>query len=250
MRLALVGKGGSGKSVVAGTVARLLAREGTPVLALDVDTLPGLAFSLGLGPVGDAGLPPELAERQEGKGWVLREEASAEALVDRYALDAPDGIRFLQLGKLPGHVRPGSVVAFRHVVEGFRLPGWSVVGDLAAGTRQGFGGWAAFAELIGIVVEPTSAALLSARRLAALVPEVPGSRAGLILNKSRGDGGIRARLAGVGLPIWGEIPYDPDLAAAEREGLAPIDRAAGSPGVLAITRLAGELKELLEASAA
>ncbi len=57
MRLALVGKGGSGKSVVAGTIARLLAREGRQVLALDLDTLPGLAFSIGLGPVPDAGLP-------------------------------------------------------------------------------------------------------------------------------------------------------------------------------------------------
>nr|MBA3345545.1 hypothetical protein [Gemmatimonadales bacterium] len=174
MRLALVGKGGSGKSVVAGTIARLLAREGRQVLALDLDTLPGLAFSIGLGPVPDAGLPEDLAERREGKGWVLREEISAETLVDRYALPAPDGIQFLQLGKLPGHVRPGSVVAFRHVVETFRTDGWSIVGDLAAGTRQGFGGWAGFACLIGIVLEPTQAGAVSARRLSHLAQTVPG----------------------------------------------------------------------------
>ena len=44
MRVAFVGKGGSGKSTIAGTIARLLARDGDNVLALDVDTLPGLAF--------------------------------------------------------------------------------------------------------------------------------------------------------------------------------------------------------------
>ena len=68
MRIAFIGKGGSGKSTIAGTVARLLARGGHPVLALDVDTMPGLAFSVGLGRIADAGMPEELGERREGKG--------------------------------------------------------------------------------------------------------------------------------------------------------------------------------------
>lgn len=163
MRVAFVGKGGSGKSTIAGTIARLLARDGEKVLALDVDTLPGLAFSLGMGPVGDGGLPETLAERREGKGWVLREEVSAEALVDEHALDAPDGIRFLQLGKLPGRVKPASTVAFRHVLDTFRREGWSMVGDLAAGPRQGAYGWAGFASVIVVVAEPTTPGLLTAR---------------------------------------------------------------------------------------
>ena len=93
MRVAFIGKGGSGKSTFAGTVARLLARQGERVLALDVDTLPGLAFSLGLGKVGDAGLPTDLAERREKQGWVLRKAIAAETLVERHALDAPDGVQ-------------------------------------------------------------------------------------------------------------------------------------------------------------
>ncbi|MDQ6823553.1 MAG: cobyrinic acid a,c-diamide synthase, partial [Candidatus Eremiobacteraeota bacterium] len=48
MRIAFIGKGGNGKSTIAGTVARLLGRAGDNVLALDVDTLPGLSVSLGL----------------------------------------------------------------------------------------------------------------------------------------------------------------------------------------------------------
>ena len=50
MRIAVVGKGGAGKSVIAGTSARLLARQGRRVLALDSDLLPGLSISLGSGP--------------------------------------------------------------------------------------------------------------------------------------------------------------------------------------------------------
>lgn len=54
LRLAVVGKGGSGKSTVAGTMARLLGRSGEKVLALDSDPMPGLAISLGLGNLTDA----------------------------------------------------------------------------------------------------------------------------------------------------------------------------------------------------
>jgi len=244
VRVAFVGKGGSGKSTIAGTVARLLARAGEPVLALDVDTMPGLSFSIGLGRIGDAGLPEELGERREGKGWVLREEVSAGALVDHHALDAPDGIRFLQLGKLPGHVRPGSTIAFRHVVETFRRPGWSVVGDLAAGTRQGFYGWAGFAELLGLVVEPTRAALLSARRLRPLVELMPEARAGLIVNKVRDDVRVGEIAAELGLPLWAAIPHDEALAAAERAGLAPVDAAPESGAVAAIAALVSNLRAL------
>lgn len=242
IRVAFIGKGGSGKSTIAGTVARLIARNGGKVLALDVDTLPGLSFSLGLGRIDDAGLPQDLAERQEGKGWVLREPVSAEELVDRYALDAPDGVRFLQLGKLPGHVHPGSTTAFRHIVESFRQPGWSIVGDLAAGTRQGFFGWARFATHVGIVVEPTPASLLTARRLRKLTEMMPAATLGVIVNKVWGDGGFQGSVTNLGLPVWATLPYDEDVAAAEHEGLAPIDVAPRSKVVTAIGEFVRELQ--------
>lgn len=58
MRVAFVGKGGAGKSAISGTFARLLARRGHPVLAIDSDPLPGMAYSLGLDR-DDAPLPDE-----------------------------------------------------------------------------------------------------------------------------------------------------------------------------------------------
>ncbi|MGI8810215.1 MAG: hypothetical protein ACR2KK_20690 [Acidimicrobiales bacterium] len=61
LRLALIGKGGAGKTVLSSTLARTLARRGRKVFAADLDTCPGLAFSLGI-PVDDAGLPPEALE--------------------------------------------------------------------------------------------------------------------------------------------------------------------------------------------
>ena len=65
MRVAFVGKGGAGKSALAGTFARVLARRGEPVLAIASDPMPGLAFSVGLD-VTDAPIPDDAVEDPPG----------------------------------------------------------------------------------------------------------------------------------------------------------------------------------------
>lgn len=223
--------------MVAGTVCRQLGRLGHPVLALDVDTMPGLVFSLGA-PQGEARLPDGLAERVEGKGWrVLRKGAGAAYLVDRYAARAPDGVRFLELGKLPERVEPAVTVAFRHVMERFKRPGWDVVADLAAGTRQPMFRWARFAQTVIVIAEPTIKSTLTARRLLPVATH-------LVVSKVRSKSDIEMICAAVPLPLLEAIPYDAAVAEAERNGLAPIDFAADSPAVEAAGRLAQRLTEV------
>ena len=84
IRVAFVGKGGAGKSTIAATFARLLARRGEPVLALDSDPMPGLAYSLGVA-VDDCPIPDDVVVAG-GDGeprWVLRPGLDAAAFVDR-----------------------------------------------------------------------------------------------------------------------------------------------------------------------
>jgi CO dehydrogenase maturation factor len=66
LRLAVIGKGGTGKTVLSSTLARILARTGRKVLAADLDTNPGLAISLGMAAT-EAGLPAE-GDRGAGGG--------------------------------------------------------------------------------------------------------------------------------------------------------------------------------------
>ncbi len=255
-RIAVVGKGGAGKTMISGTLARVLARRGHRVLALDVDTLPGLALSLGLSldTTGDAGLPEELGERVEGRGWVLKEGVDVVELVAKHSVTAPDGIRFLQLGKLPGRVKPGSTTAFRAVLERFREEGWSLIGDLAAGTRQPFFEWSNFAEVVLVVVEPSAKSALTARRLAKLADERkteagerrPPPLVGWVANKLRSEKDlqrIERALAGRALPLLAALPYDEQCAAAERLGHAPMDVAPNAPAVVAIEKLATWLEQ-------
>ncbi|HUG84110.1 MAG TPA: ArsA-related P-loop ATPase, partial [Euzebya sp.] len=84
MRVAFVGKGGAGKSAIAGTLARLLARTGGDVLAVDSDPMPGLALSLGV-PVSDAPIPDDAVEERpegsEGPRFTLRADLTAHEAV-------------------------------------------------------------------------------------------------------------------------------------------------------------------------
>lgn len=198
--------------------------------------MPGLALSLGLEP-GPARLPSGLAEWVEHRGWrMLQKGVGAGALVDLHAVHGPDGIRFLELGKLPGEVEPATTVAFRHVLERFRRPGWTLVADLAAGTRQAMFGWANFATVRIAVADSSQKSLISARRLLPVATH-------LVANRVRGKSDLAAIRAATGLPLLAAIPYDEAVAEAERQGRAPIDFAPDSPAVKAIFELSRGLEE-------
>ncbi|MDX1647556.1 MAG: AAA family ATPase [Longimicrobiales bacterium] len=105
MRIAIAGKGGSGKTTIAGTLARSLARSGRPVLAIDADSNPNLATVLGLDPERSreiVDLPRDLLEKRTGEDGVTRSvfAADPDEIVAEYAVDAPDGIRMLVMGTI------------------------------------------------------------------------------------------------------------------------------------------------------
>jgi CO dehydrogenase maturation factor len=249
LRVAFVGKGGAGKSTIAGTVARLLARRGHEVLAVDSDPMPGLALSIGVAP-GDDPIPDDAVidrpEGTEGPRYLLRPDISMDEAIERYTVAAPDGVRFLQFGKLRGTVAPfhRSQHAFRQLLDG--LPGdrWSVVGDLPGGTRQPFLGWGDFAETMLVVVEPTAASMLTARRLMRLAdraerpPRVLG-----VVNKAMDRSDTERVERRTGLTVIAGVPVDADVAEAERRGLAPIDEASRSEALRAVGLLVDRLTE-------
>lgn len=90
MKLAVVGKGGSGKTTTAALVARTLARSGASVVALDCDSNPNLGISLGLG---DDETERLLAMRQALDEGEQEHAPGWDDLLDRFGTDAPDGVR-------------------------------------------------------------------------------------------------------------------------------------------------------------
>lgn len=248
MRVAFVGKGGAGKSVIAGTFCRLLARAtADTVVAVDSDPLPGLAYSIGV-PATDAQLPAELVEKVGDDGdarWKLRDGLTALQAVEQHASAGPDGVRLLQFGKLHGHVRAlaSSQQAFRVIVRDLiELDHVHLVGDLPGGTRQAFFGWAGFADVLVVVAEATPSSMLSARRLAKLAAPGDGQRRIVAVANKVLDDRDAERLAEVtGLRVIGSVPSDAAVAAADRAGTAVLDAAPDSPAVAAVQSLVATL---------
>lgn len=251
MRVAFVGKGGAGKSSLAGTFARVLASTGERVLALDSDPMPGMAFSLGLDRT-DAGLPDDAVEAYDDEDgrrrYALRAGLTGTETVERYARRSPDGVRFLQLGKArgPRWDNTRQHFAFQRVLDDLPGDGWSVVGDLPGGTRQPFLTWGRYAETFLVVVEPAPASLLTARRLARLAATERAPRVLAVANKTRHPHDAQWVSERTGLDVVGTIPYDPALVDADRKGRAPLDADPHGVTAAAVGLLVQSLQEQKE----
>lgn len=102
MRVAVAGKGGVGKTTVSAVLARVLGRRGHPVVAIDCDSDPHLAMSLGLDQRAIAAMRPFL----DAGAAVARPDAAAAPvqLLHRHGAAGPDGVAVMLAARIS---RPG-----------------------------------------------------------------------------------------------------------------------------------------------
>src|SRR3990172_1042547 len=105
MKLAVVGKGGVGKTTLAAVLARRLAALGRKVVAVDADPDGNLASALGISP---DRVPQPIAQmrelilertdaKDEGAGLMFKLNPKVDDLPERFSVDA-DGVALLVLG--------------------------------------------------------------------------------------------------------------------------------------------------------
>lgn len=102
MRLAVAGKGGSGKTTLVATLARVMARHGRRVLAVDGDPNPNLGVALGL-PAEALVAAPRVPRDcvidvydERGRQHMALKVPLAD-LRSRYAIAAPDGVELMMV---------------------------------------------------------------------------------------------------------------------------------------------------------
>jgi CO dehydrogenase maturation factor len=236
MKLAISGKGGVGKSTIAGTLALLYAGDGQKVLAIDADPDSNLASAIGLpskrrSEVRTIAQERQLIEERTGAkvkeyGQIFKLNPEVADIADHYATRHV-GVDLLVLGAVPragaGCACPESILLkalVRHLVV---RSGEIVILDMEAGIEHLGRGTAMGVDMMLVVVEPGRRSVETARRIRAMATDVGVRRFGFVLNKSMSDDDGEWMAAEFGDELTGVIPFDPRIAEADRRGVSLLE---------------------------
>lgn len=249
----MAGKGGSGKTTISATLARVAARSGRPVVALDADANPNLSAALGMSSEAATALGPVpsslVSRRIGGAGLTL----PIDEVLDRYALSAPDGVRLLGMGA-PAHADEGCLCAAHAVVssllEDLGSAECFVVVDMEASPEHLSRGTVRHVDVIWLVAEPYYRSLETVRRMAALAADLPVPQVSVVANKVRSaqdESAIREFCERHDIALTGVIPWSDEVVAADRVRVPVVEWGPAEAMVAAVTELASGLDPALSA---
>ncbi len=228
MKIAVSGKGGVGKTFLAGSLASWFAKSGRPVIAIDADPSPNLGLSLGLTFEEAAAIVPvaedaELIRLKTGTSYsgVFRLTFTVDDIIRSHAFLTPSGAYLMVMGTVkamgsgctcPAH----SVVKalLRHlVVERDDV----LILDMEAGIEHLGRGTAEHVDLLLIVADANRKSLEVARTIHALARKSQIGRVALVGNRVADDR-QRQIITGFaetrGIEIIAMIPYDNQVAGS------------------------------------
>jgi len=235
LRMVVTGKGGVGKTTLAAALARLLARDGYRVLAVDADAQLNLAAALGIPRDEAEAIVPlshsddyvaEKTGARPGDGWGLmfRLNPDVDDAVDRFGRRAPDGVRLLAMGTLTaagsGCLCPENTLLAETIRAVGLRQGEAIIMDTQAGVEH-FG--RAIARGFGhaiVVTDPTYSGVRVALAGTGLADQLGIPNIHLVVNRTRGDDdrarvelGLAAVASRYASTTW--LPDDDRVRAAE-----------------------------------
>jgi len=237
MKIAISGKGGVGKTTLAGVMARLLADRGKKVLAIDADPDSNLASAIGLPkdtlskllPI--ASMTSMIEERTGAKkgtfGALFKLNPKVDDLPDEMGVTY-QGVKLLLLGCIPqgggGCFCPENVLLknlIRHLLVQREE---ALIIDMEAGLEHLGRGSTGYVDALIIVVEPGQRAINTARQIKKLGEDLHIKNMMIVGNKINSDQDrqiIEENLSE--FPVLGHMSFNPKILQADREGSSPYD---------------------------
>jgi CO dehydrogenase maturation factor len=240
MKLAISGKGGTGKSTLAAALSLLMAGKAWRVVAVDADPDGNLAAALGASPEEANRIVPisrqkELVEERTGAkvkqyGQMFKLNPEVSDIAEGYGTNLK-GITLLVLGAIEaggsGCACPESVLIRALVSDLVLHRKDALVMDMEAGIEHLGRATARGVDTLLVMVEPSRRAIDSAHRVARLGAEIGLRDIRFVANKvscPADEHYIRAALPG--RDIVGVIPWSEEIRAAEQQGQPVLHRAS------------------------
>jgi len=192
------GKGGCGKTTIAALLSIILSRRGYNVLALDTDSVPNLAQSLGV-PYEVASKIVPLVKNEEfieertgarpGEGWgvLFSLTPHVEDIAERYGVKISDNLRLVVVGSIDvskeGCMCPAIALARLFLLHVLLRSKDVVIVDSEAGAEVFGRGLAEKFDLNICVAEPTMKSLAIAKKLVKLAKQLGVGRNVIVVNK-------------------------------------------------------------------
>ncbi len=253
MKIAISGKGGVGKTTLAGTLARMLARDGYNVLAIDADPSMNLGSAIGI-----KSLPAPVTTHkdiiQERAGMPMgmyKLNPKVDDIVQMCGCTGPDNVKLVVMGTIDsggsGCMCPANSFVkalIRHVITREKD---AVIMDMEAGIEHLGRATAKGVDAMIAVVEPGMRSIETVARIKELGQQIGITRYFAVINKANDPGPVADKLAQMGIPVLGTIPFDNCLVQADLAGTPPID--ACCPSVENIRKIKDKLEELFGAEA-
>ncbi len=236
MKIAVSGKGGVGKTLIAGGLATGFVSRGLKTMAIDADSSPNLALTLGLSAEEARKIVPisenkELVESKTSTGYsgVYRLSFTVDDIVRDYAVCTPLMVNLIVMGTVKAMeagcmCAPNAVVRamLRHlIVERDE----AVVLDLEAGVEHIGRGTARQVDAMVTVADSNLKSLEIAKHIHDLASKAGMKNLYLVGNRVMSpvqEEAIRGFAKKNGLPLLALIPFDSKITEADMLGETPL----------------------------